>query len=71
MVAEAFATRPFYFPNGGERWAELAARALPGDADAPATLLGWNPHLAVRGEALHSPGGLLPSDIVYLAPPAP
>jgi len=63
-----FVTRGYTFPEPDDTLASLAARVLPGQHDGRATLLGWNPHLALRAPAMDEPGGMLPTDIVYVEP---
>lgn len=46
----------------------MAARVLPGVDDAAQQLLSWNLHLAARAGG--GRGTLLPSDIVFVEPPA-
>jgi hypothetical protein len=69
-VGSSFTSRPFASPAPDDTLATLAARLLPARDDAAEVLLSWNPHLAVRLTPLDVPGGLLPTDIVYTAPPA-
>jgi|HigsolmetaAR201D_1030396.scaffolds.fasta_scaffold32269_3 hypothetical protein len=63
-----FVTRAYTYPRAGERLDELAARLLPDHDDPRATLLSWNPHLAVRLPLIEALGGMLPTDIVYVEP---
>lgn len=58
-------SRRYVHPGPGDTLETIAARELGDDAGAADQLLGWNLHLAAR------PGGVLPSDIVFLEPPAP
>jgi hypothetical protein len=61
-------TRAYVFPEPGDTLALLAARVLPGREDGRAVLLGWNPHLALRAATMDVPGGMLPTDLVYIEP---
>ena len=61
-------TRAFTFPQPDDTIDTLAARVLAGADDARATLLAWNPHLALR-PAIDRPGSLLCTDLVYTEPP--
>ena len=63
-------------PHGDDTWETLAARLLPGQPaeEAVAQLQSWNLHLFMRPAA---PAGspragntILPSDIVFVEPPA-
>jgi hypothetical protein len=62
--ARRMTTRQFVLPQAGDDLSTLAARELPGVADAVQQLLSWNLHLAARRSV-----GLLPSDIVFTEPP--
>lgn len=55
-------------PEPGDTLATIAARELGGPAEDD--LASWNLHLAARAP-IGPPGSLLPSDIVFLEPPAP
>jgi hypothetical protein len=63
-----FVTRAFVFPAPGDTLQSLAARVLPDRDDGRAVLLGWNPHLALRAATMDAPGGMLPTDLVYIEP---
>jgi hypothetical protein len=72
MAGEAtntFISRPFTFPVPGDTLQSVADRVLPGQ-DGNRDLLGWNPHLALRAPTMDTPGGMLPTDLVYTEPPA-
>ena len=71
MSTNTFATRAFTFPESGDTLQSLAARLLPGREDGPSQLLAWNPHLALRAPTMDTPGGLLPTDLVYTEPARP
>lgn len=60
--------RRYLHPQQGDTLASIAERELgelPEGSDGADQLLAWNLHLAAR------PGMVLPSDIVFLEPPAP
>ncbi len=61
-------SRQYVFPQPGDDLATVAARVLPGVADAEQQLLSWNLHLAARA-GLGRAVGLLPSDVVFTEPP--
>jgi hypothetical protein len=63
-------TRRFVIPQPGDDLESVAARELPDTVGAAQHLLSWNLHLAARA-GLGRSVGLLPSDIVFLEPPAP
>jgi hypothetical protein len=63
-----FVTRAYLFPEPHDTLASLAARVLPGRDDGRDVLLGWNPHLALRASTMDAPGGMLPTDLVYIEP---
>ncbi len=63
-----FVTRAYVLPEPGDTLASLAARVLPGRDDGRAALLAWNPHLALRARTMDAPGGMLPTDLVYIEP---
>ena len=69
-MGNPFVTRAYVFPEPDDTLASLAARVLPGRDDARAPLLGWNPHLALRAPMMDVPGGMLPTDLVYVEPVA-
>jgi hypothetical protein len=62
--------RRFVHPRPGDTIAAIAERELPGVAGAADQLLAWNLHLAMRTFAVGAPGEVLPSDVVYVEPPA-
>jgi hypothetical protein len=64
-----FVSRPFIFPVPGDTLQSVADRVLPGDAGNRDTLLAWNPHLVLRAPTMDTPGGMLPTDLVYTEPP--
>ena len=66
-----FVTRAYTFAVPGDTLQSLAERVLPGHADGRSQLLAWNPHLMMRAATMDSPGGLLPTDLVYTEPAAP
>jgi hypothetical protein len=58
--------RRFVTPLPEETLEQLAARALPGEADGADKIKGWNLHIfAMR----RPPGLLLGSDVVFVEPP--
>jgi hypothetical protein len=63
-------TRRFVQPEAGDTLDSIAAREMPGIADASKQLLSWNLHLAMRAP-IGPPGSVLCSDIVFLEPPQP
>lgn len=62
--------RRYEHPLPNETLTAFAARVLPGDDGAVARLQSWNLHLLLR-RPIGDEGHLLPTDIVYLEPPAP
>jgi hypothetical protein len=63
-----FVTRTFTFAVPGDTLQSLADRVLPGHEDGRRQLLAWNPHLTLRAPTMDTPGGLLPTDLVYTEP---
>ena len=63
--------RRYVNPRPGDTLVKLADRELPGIDRADQVLLSWNLHLAMRTFPVGAPGEVLPSDIVYVEPPAP
>ncbi len=60
------AQRRFVTPGSDETLDELAARALPGEADGAERIKSWNLHIF----AMRRPAGLLlGSDVVFVEPP--
>ncbi len=55
--------------GGGDTIRVIAARELPGQADAGELLLSWNLHLTLRRDPVGLDGPLLATDIVYLEAP--
>lgn len=66
-----FVTRAFTFAVPGDTLQSLAERVLPGHEDGRSQLLAWNPHLMLRAPTMDTPGGLLPTDLVYTEPAPP
>jgi len=75
-VSVAKQARRFVRPSPGDSWETIAAREL---ADLPAeeassALQSWNFHVFMRVTLQTEPGGnanpILPSDIIFLEPPA-
>lgn len=70
------AVRRSIFPRAGDTWEAIAARELP-DADPAAAvseLQSWNLHVFMRpaapeGSPRHG-NPILPSDVIFLEPPA-
>ena len=62
--------RRYVHPRPGDTLTTVAERELPGTAGGADQLLTWNMHLAMRVFPVGSPGEVLPSDIVYVEPPA-
>lgn len=58
--------RRFVTPRPDETIEELAARALPGDAEGPDKIRSWNLHIFFLRRP---PGLLLGSDVVFVEPP--
>jgi len=69
-AGNTFVSRPFLFPVPGDTLQSVADRVLPGQDGNRDILLGWNPHLALRAPTMDTPGGMLPTDLVYTSPPA-
>jgi hypothetical protein len=57
--------RAFVTPEPGEGWDALAARVLPGEADAVQRLRSWNLHLFAR----MPPGQFTGCDVIFVEPP--
>jgi hypothetical protein len=70
LYAADMTARAYVFPDDGDDLATLAARVRPDLADGATQLLSWNLHLAARLGG-NSAVGLLPSDVVFVEPPAP
>jgi hypothetical protein len=68
QAGNSFVSRAYVFPEPGDTLQSLAERVLPGRDDGRAVLLGWNPHLALRAPTMDAPGGMLPTDLVYIEP---
>ena len=60
QTSNEFVTRAFTFAVPGDTLQSVADRVLPDDEDDRATLLAWNPHLALRAPTMDTPGGMLP-----------
>ena len=71
QVGNEFVTRAYVFPEPGDTLQSLADRVLQGESDGRSRLLAWNPHLALRAPTMDAPGGMLPTDLVYVEPAAP
>jgi hypothetical protein len=71
QVGNPFVTRAYVFPQPGDTLQSFAERVLPSEPDGKARLLAWNPHLALRAPTMDAPGGMLPTDLVYIEPAAP
>ena len=69
-MAAVSVARRYVNPQAGDSLTSLAARELPDISDAAQVLLSWNLHLAMRTFPAGAPGEVLPSDIVYIEPPA-
>jgi hypothetical protein len=67
-TSNEFVTRAYTFAVPGDTLQSLAERVLPGHEDGRAQLLAWNPHLMLRAPTMDTPGGLLPTDLVYTEP---
>lgn len=70
QTSNEFVTRTYTFAVPGDTLQSLADRVLPGHEDGRAQLLAWNPHLTLRAATMDAPGGLLPTDLVYIEPAA-
>jgi hypothetical protein len=70
QTSNEFVTRAYTFAVPGDTLQSLADRVLPGTADGRSQLLAWNPHLMLRAATMDAPGGLLPTDLVYIEPAA-
>lgn len=69
-TVRGMSSRRFVHPKPGDDLASIATRELHDAPDALDQLLAWNLHLAARA-GLGRAGGVLPSDVVFLEPPAP
>ena len=68
-------TRKSIFPEGQDTWESIAQRELPdmGSEDAVGILQSWNLHVFMRPAAAkdstRAGNPILPSDIIFVAPP--
>ena len=68
-------TRRSIFPEGQDTWESIAQRELPdmGSEDAISVLQSWNLHVFMRPAAAkdstRAGNPILPSDIIFTAPP--
>ena len=68
-------TRKSIFPEGQDTWESIAQRELPdmGSEDAISVLQSWNLHVFMRPAAAkdstRAGNPILPSDIIFVAPP--
>lgn len=64
------------FPREGDTWESIAARELPGSAEPEAVglLQSWNLHVFMRRAVVPDADGqgnpVLPSDVIFIEPPA-
>ena len=72
-VVQLSRVRKSILPVEGDNWAEIAARELPGvaEADAVSRLQSWNLHVYMRANARMGVAGkpILPSDVIFVEPP--
>jgi hypothetical protein len=68
QMSNEFVTRAYTFAVPGDTLQSLADRVIPDTGDGRAQLLAWNPHLILRAATMDAPGGLLPTDLVYIEP---
>lgn len=65
--------RKSVLPQGGDTWAEIAARELPElpAAEAVSRLQSWNLHVFMRAAARmgDKANPILPSDVIFVEPP--
>ena len=68
-------TRKSIFPEGQDTWESIAQRELPdiGSEEAISVLQSWNLHVFMRPAAAkdstRAGNPILPSDIIFVAPP--
>ena len=68
-------TRKSIFPDGQDTWESIAQRELPdmGSEEAVGILQSWNLHVFMRPAAAkdssRAGNPILPSDIIFVAPP--
>ena len=68
-------TRKSIFPEGQDTWESIAQRELPdmGSEEAVGILQSWNLHVFMRPaaakESTRAGNTILPSDIIFVAPP--
>ena len=68
-------TRKSIFPEGQDTWESIAQRELPGmgSEEAVGILQSWNLHVFMRPAAAkdssRAGNPILPSDIIFIAPP--
>jgi hypothetical protein len=75
MVKELSAVRKSVLPQGGDTWATIAQRELPGTAesDAVSMLQSWNLHVFMRAAGgvgrMRGDNPILPSDVIFIESP--
>ncbi len=71
---ELAAVRASIMPVNGDTWESIAARELSNLDDAVSQLQSWNMHVFMRPAApegsARAGNPILPSDVIFLAPPA-
>lgn len=71
---ELAAVRASIMPVNGDTWESIAARELSSLDDAVSQLQSWNMHVFMRPAApegsARAGNPILPSDVIFLAPPA-
>ena len=74
-AAELSTVRKSILPQGGDTWATIAARCLPGtpEADAVSQLQSWTLHVFMRAAGVaggvRGANPILPSDVIFIEPP--
>lgn len=75
MTAELSPVRKSILPKGGDTWTSIAARELPGvaEADAVGMLQSWNLHVFMRAAGgvgrMRGDNPILPSDVIFVEAP--
>ena len=75
MTATLSTVRKSILPKGGDTWASIASRELPGtpENDAVGMLQSWNLHVFMRAAGavggVNGDNPILPSDVIFVEPP--
>ncbi len=75
MATQLSEVRKSILPQGGDTWATIAKRELPGTAegDAVSMLQSWNLHVFMRAAGgvgrIRGDNPILPSDVIFVEAP--